>query len=102
MFLAVAGIAGISPQQVEREAMVTAGPRPGSAGVFPFRLRGQPIAPPLEGIGRDPHPLVIFSTLVGYVAPLLRGQALLFAQPVAVGRTAVPAHGDHRTVPVRA
>src|SRR5262245_27860159 len=102
MLLTAAGIAGISPQQLEREAMIPAGYRARPARVFPFRLRRQPISRALEGISRNPHSLVVFPTLVGYVAPLVLGNLLLLAQPVAVGRGAKPAHGDHRTAQVRA
>src|SRR5262249_10059812 len=102
MLLTAAGIAGISPQQLDREAMIPAGRRARPTSVFPFRLRRQPIALALECISRNPHPLVVFPALVGYIAPLVLWNLLLLAQPVAVGRGAEPAHGDHRTAQVRA
>src|SRR5262249_23547911 len=102
MLLTAAGIAGISPQQLDREAMIPAGHPAPPARVFPFRLRRQPITLALEGLSPHPHPLLVFRTLLGYVPPLGLGNLLLLAQPVAVGRGAKPAHGDHRTAQVRA
>src|SRR4029077_10331767 len=48
----------------------------------------------LQKIGGELHPLVVL-LIVGQVAPLVLGHALLRAEPVAVGRGTIPGHVIH-------
>ena len=105
MVVAVGLIPGILLQQIDREAIMPAGHRPGAARILPFRLGWQAVTRALQKIGGDLHPLVVLLLLVGQVAPLVLGQALLLAEPVAVGRGMIPGHLIHGafrigTVPV--
>ncbi len=79
-------------------AVITAGDRTGTAGVFPFRLGGQAIAGALQHVRRDPHPFRVRPGLVGAVAPLVLGYAFLLAQPVAIGGGRIPVGRDPRPV----
>src|SRR5262249_34377206 len=98
LILAIASVPGIPPQQVDRLTVIPATARPAAACILPFRLGGQAVTPALENIGGDLHPLVVLSLIVRQVAPLVLGQALLLAEPVAVSRGAKPFHTDDRTI----
>src|SRR5208337_4905977 len=91
---AVGLIPSISVKQVERVTVISAGDRTCPAGEFPFRLSGQAITRALQNVGRDRHPLGVSPSFVAEVAPLVLGQTLLLAQPVAVGGGSVPVRVD--------
>src|SRR5208337_5021172 len=94
MLLAVGLIPSISVKQVERVTIISAGDGTRTAGEFPFRLSGQAITRALQNVGRDRHPLGVSPSFVAEVAPLVLGQTLLLAQPVAVGGGSVPVRTD--------
>src|SRR4051812_23477612 len=95
MVVAVGLIPGILLQQIDREAIMPSGHSPGAGSVLPFHLGWQAVTLALQKIGGDLHPLVVLLLLVGQVAPLILGQALLRAEPVAVGRGTIPGHVIH-------
>src|SRR6516165_5076901 len=96
MGVAVVGIIpGILLQQIDREAIMPAGRSRSAARILPFRVGWQAVTLALQKIGGDLHPLVVLLLLVGQVAPLVLGQALLLAEPVAVGRGMIPTHLIH-------
>src|SRR5215470_2904173 len=66
-----------------------------AARILPFHLGWQAVTRALQIIGGDLHPLVVLLLLVGQVAPLVLRQALLRAEPVAVGRGTIPGHVIH-------
>src|SRR5262249_31671344 len=100
MFLAVGLIPGILAQQVGRQTVVPAGYRTRPAAVFPFRIGRQPVSGPHQYVGRYPHPLNV-APRAGLVAPLVPGDPLLLAQPVAIGGRRIPGAYDRRTARIR-
>ena len=99
VFSAVALIPDILAEQIDRDAVIAARDRTGTAGIFPFRLGGQAIAGAPQDIGGDRHASGHMPRPLGSVAPLVLRQPLLLAQPVAVGGGIIP--GDPITGPVR-
>src|SRR5690242_1575345 len=95
MAVAVGVIPGILLQQIDRGAIMPAGRSRSAARILPFRVGWQAVTLALQGISGDLHPLVVLLLLVGQVAPLFLGQALLLAEPVAVGRGMIPRHLIH-------
>src|SRR5262245_55486593 len=87
----------IPPQQVHTRTIIAASPRSRPAGVLPFRLGGQPIAPQAQGIGLDLHAIRILATLVRLVA---LGEPLPTTEPVAESGGIIPGDFVHRTIRV--
>ncbi len=85
-------------QELCRLAVVATDCRARAAGEFPFRLCEESVALATKRIGRNTHPFVIDSRVIGKVAPLSRRYTLACAQPVAVGSGSIPRNLDHRTV----
>src|SRR5262249_38123966 len=71
-------------------------PRP--AGALPLGRGRQAVARQSQGARLHTHPGRILLLPVGEVAPLLWGNTLLVAQPVAVRCCVVPTHQVHRAV----
>ena len=94
VLVAVGLITRVSIKQLDRVTVISAGESTCPAGVLPFRLGGQAITRTFQNAGRYRHPLVVCSCVVAEVAPLVLRQALLVAQPVAIGGGCVPARCD--------
>src|SRR4051812_19866110 len=88
--LSVAQEPRIPSQEFLPLSIVPARDRPRPAGVLPFRLRGQSVAPEVLGPGPDAHPLCVLP-IHGLIT--LR-KALPAAAPVAESGGFVPGHRD--------
>src|SRR5262249_26185409 len=87
-------VPAIFRQQLLRLAVIPAGDRTRPAGILPLCFRRQPVARQTQVILLQPGHL---PGRIRLITPLVLGNALLLAQPVAVRRRFVPDHAADRT-----
>src|SRR5262249_47493263 len=89
----------VLPQQSPRAAVIPCRGRTRTAGILPFGLRRQAIAGAIQLIWYDRHP---FGILAHRVLSIACFQALLLAEPVAVGDGLIPCNGGLRALGIGA
>ena len=87
---------GIFRQELDAQPVVAAGLAAGSTGILPLGFGRESIPATLQIISRRFHSLGVLALIVRFIAPLLLGNPLDFAEPIAVACGVVPVHGNLR------
>lgn len=85
----------ITPEQFLGLPKAIIGVAPRSARIFPFPFTWQAIALPTH---TDFHAFCEGFRRIPFIAPLILGYPILFAQPIAVSRSIVPTHAVNGTI----